>query len=169
MKRFFVRIKDFFVYDCRYGIENLISWFPIVWKDRGWDHYFIFVALRHKLHLTEEHIRIHDNHTTAQQTAKQIKLCVNLLDRLIEDEYHEMAFKRHDEKWGEPKLSFIDAPGYKDCVEGLITHKHVHTEEDKVKERKDFKTSYEHEQHLKDQDKKMLFETMNKYIEGWWD
>jgi len=169
MKRIFNKVKDYIRYDVPQGIENLIKWFPVIWKNRDWDHYFIYVILRHKLHLTETHIREHDIHTNAQQDAAKIKKCVILLDRLIADDYHDMAFKRHDEKWGEAELNFKDAPDYKDCVEALITHKNVKTPEDKEKERKDFKTSYEHEQYLRNQDKEMLFTMMNKYIEGWWD
>jgi len=169
MRRWFKAVKDYIRYDIPYGIENLIKWFPIVWKDRDYDFYFIYVTLRHKLHLTEQHIRNHDIHTRAKEDADKIKLCVNLLDRLIADDYHEIAFKRHDEKWGAGELNFKKLPENDELYEGIISHKHVHTEEDKEKERKDFKTAYEHEQYLKNQDKEMLFKLMNKYIEGWWD
>lgn len=162
MKRLFIKIRDYIQHDIPCGINNLIKWFPIVWKNRDWDHYFIYVALRHKLRLTEEHIRVHNNHTTAQQTAKKIKICVNLLDRLISDVHHDIAFKNHDKKWGTPEFNWKDAP----C---LITRKNVKTIEDKEKERKDFKRCCEHEQYLINQDKEMLFKIMNKYITDWWD
>ena len=167
MKRLYIKIRDYIQHDIPYGINNLIKWFPVIWKNRDWDHYFIYVILRHKLHLTEEHIRVCNNHTTAQQTAKKIKICVNLLDRLISDEYHEMVFKKHDEKWGEPEFNFKDYN--EDSLEATIVHKNVKTVKDKEKERKDFNTSYEHEQYLIKQDKEMLFKIMNKYIDGWWD
>jgi len=31
------------------GVKNLYKWFPIVWKDRDHDHYFIYETLRFKL------------------------------------------------------------------------------------------------------------------------
>lgn len=58
---------------------------------------------------------------------------------------------------GAAELNFKDAPNYKDCVEALITHKNVHTKEDKEIERKDFKTAMEHEAYLRQQDLDMLF------------
>ena len=169
MKRYLVRVKDFFVYDCRYGIKNLIQWFPLVWQNRDYDHYFIYTALRHKLDLTEKHIREHDIHTRAKEDADRIKTCVLLLDRLIEDVYHEMAFKEHDKRWGRPELNWEDIDEPEDCVELHITHKHVHTKEDKEKETKDFRRASTHEANLRKQDRELLFNTLKKHIDSWWD
>lgn len=36
-------------YNIYYGIINLINYFPIIWKDRGYDYYFIYQLLQHKL------------------------------------------------------------------------------------------------------------------------
>ena len=93
-------------YDLKYGIENVFHWVPVIWKDRNWDHYFIYVILRHKLRLMEIQIREYGHHVNKDRDADNIKVCVNLLDRLIADEYSEMAFKRHEEKWGEADFTF---------------------------------------------------------------
>jgi len=169
LKCYYRKVRDYIKYDIPYGIKNLIRWFPVIWKDRNWDHYFIYVTLRHKLHLTEQHIRNHNCHTTAQQDADNIKTCVLLLDRLIADEYHTMAFKKVDEKWGDLVLSSSpceDRPGLHSVN---ITRPNIKTPEDEKQERKEFKNACEHERYLKQQDKELLFKLMNKYIEGWWD
>ena len=169
LKCYYCKVRDYIRYDIPYGIENLIKWFPVIWQNRDWDHYFIYTVLRHKLHLTEQHIRHHDIHTHAQRDAEQIKLCVLLLDRLIADNYHEMAFKKVDEKWGDLELSSTpceDRPGLHAVH---ITRPNIITEEDEKQERKEFKRAIDHERYLKDQDKRMLFQMMEKYIEGWWD
>lgn len=168
IKRYIINTKDFFHYDISRGIRNLVRWFPIIWKDRNYDQYFIYVLLHKKLSLTEKCLR-NGYHLYAEKTADQIKLCVLLLDRLIKDEYHLHAHKRHDEKWGGPELQFYDLedqPGYSGID---ISHKNVKTKKDEELERKDFKRACNHQEQLIEQDLDMLFKTMRKHIRGWWD
>jgi len=177
------KIKDFFevaesrlyekIKDTRrnliYGIKNLWIWFPVIWKDRQWDHQYIYGVLRHKLYLTEQLIRHHGYHVYHTKDADKIKVCVDLLDRLIKDEYHEMAFKSHEKKWGRMKLNFkdsINSPGVKLAV---ITHPNVKTDKDKINERKDFKIASQRETELREQDLDLLFKMMRKHIQSWWD
>ena len=30
----------------KYGVQNLYKWFWIIWKDRDWDHHYIFEVLK---------------------------------------------------------------------------------------------------------------------------
>jgi len=167
MKRFFVKIKDFFRYDIPYGFENLFLWFSIIWKDRNWDYYYIYIILRHKLHLTEKHIREYNNHVKAEKDADNIKKCVLILDRLIKDNYSPV--EKHMEKWGDPEFKFIDIedkPGFSSLD---IIHPNVKTKEDEIQERKDFRFAINREELLKKQDLDMLFHLMRKHIQTWWD
>jgi hypothetical protein len=151
------------------GTKNLITWFPIIWKDRQWDHTFIYTIFRKKLSLTEHYIRNYGIHVDAKRDADRIKTCVLLLDRLLEDEYHEMAFKRHHEKWGQPEMQFKKCEDSTNYSKLHIHHDKVITEQDEVNERKDFHNAYEHEQYLREQDLELLFKIMRKHIQGWWD
>lgn len=162
------KIKDL-PRNIRQGIKSLWIWFPIIWKDRQWDHQFIYAVLRHKLHLTEQLIRHHGHHLYHVKDADKIKVCVDLLDRLMKDEYHEMAFKDHEKKWGEMELNFKDAADHPGMHEAVITHPNVKTDEDKKAERKDFKIASEHEAALRENDLDFLFKMMRKHIQSWWD
>lgn len=161
------KIRIFFR-DIQIGIKNLIIWGPVIWKDRQWDYWFIYEIFHKKLSLMEHHIRNYGYHVRAEQDADNIKTCVLLLKRLKDDEYHENAFKQHYEKWGEPKFEWreSDRP---DLSELHISHDNVKTEEDKKRERKDFKIACEREDHLKQQDLDLLFNLMRKHIQTWWD
>ena len=168
-KRLLIKIKDFFVYDIKYGIRNLIRWFPIIWYDRNWDHYFIYRMLRYKLYLMEKHIRTFGHHVDHIRDANKIRTCMLLLDRLIDDIHHDMAFKRYHEKWGRPDMHFVDSescPGFK-RVE--FTHENVKTEEDERLREKEYRFYLDAEDALKKQDLDMLFKLMRKHIESWWD
>lgn len=164
----FQKIKDL-PRNIRQGIKSLWIWFPIIWKDRQWDHQFIYAVLRHKLHLTEQLIRHQGHHLYHVKDADKIKICINLLDRLMKDEYHETAFKAHEKKWGEMKINFKDSINYPGMHEAVITHPNVKTDKDKITERKDFKIASNHEAALRENDLDLLFKMMRKHIQSWWD
>lgn len=170
------KFKCFLMYEFKYwprnikcGIKNLISWFLIIWKDRQWDHTYIYIVLRHKLNLTEQMIRRDGIHINNKKDADKIKKCVLLLDRLLEDEYHENVYKNYYKKWGHPEMNFSDMedkPGYSKLD---IIYPNVETKKDEKLQSKQFRSLSLKEQELKDQDLKILFETMRKHIQTWWD
>jgi hypothetical protein len=141
----------------KYGIKNLIRWFPIIWKDRNWDFYYIYLILRHKLHLTEQHIRRHSFHTRAEKDADQIKKCVLILDRIIKDDYFEMAMR------AKGKLKFEINDGRLETIAENVDPN------DKKQTEEVFKRVVNHETYLEQQDKKMLFKLIERNIDGWWD
>ena len=156
-------------YNVKNGIRNLINWFPVIWQDRNWDHYFIYVILRKKLQLMEHQIRTYGHHVRNEEDADNIKVCVNLLSRLIEDEYHEMAFGKHDEKWGEIELKTKPLEDNPELYSVDFHRDGIQTEKDKEQERKEFSRAYNHETMLREQDLDLLFKNMRKYIQTWWD
>jgi hypothetical protein len=160
-------IKDSY-YNIKNGIPNLIKWFPIIWKDRDWDFYFIFVLLHRKLKNMEKHIRSYSHHTNSEKDADQIKLCVDLLKRILDDEYHENVFKDHDKKWGEGRMVWEDTD---DCELSKldIIRDNANTEEEKEQETKDFRRLSPNVEKLKQQDINYLFDNMKKHIQCWWD
>jgi hypothetical protein len=162
----FRKIRDIW-HDFKNGIKSLIIWFPAIWKDRQWDHMYIYQILRKKLHLTEQLIRNHGIHVNNLRDADKIKVCVNLLDRLIIDDY--TAYKRHDEKWGESTFNFVDLNDSSRRSQLLIEYPNVITPKDKEQEVKDFRRASTHEVMLRDQDLDLLFKLMRKHIQSWWD
>jgi len=84
------------------GIGNIISWLPVVYIDRWWDHSFLYSILRFKLSLMERGFRKYGMSVNSEKDAKNIKICVLLLDRLINNDYIDYM----DEKGWEPKVRF---------------------------------------------------------------
>jgi hypothetical protein len=70
-----------------YGIQNLIKYFNVIWNDRDWDFIYILTILKKKLECVEEHTRRYGYHENDIQDADNIKLCIDLIDKLIEDDY----------------------------------------------------------------------------------
>ena len=87
----------------KHGVKNIIYWFPIIWKDRNWDHGYIFDILQHKLKAQSKYIGSNDNHTRAQYDAQRMNLCVNLMQKL-QDDFYEMEYMDYakDRHWFEP-------------------------------------------------------------------
>jgi len=69
------------------GIKNIIKWFPIVWKDRNYDHAFIEYMLKHKLQMmydrfsdpNETYVNWETDH--AKKALKALKICITILER----------------------------------------------------------------------------------------
>lgn len=155
------RFIDWFRYSLPRGVKNLIIWFPIIWKDRSWDHYFIYVNLHYKLKLTEKVIR-NGHHLYRNKTADKIKICILILDRLIKDNYLDNALEKHNEKWGEGEFQFKNN-------EFHIKYENIKNKDDEQKQQKDFRAAVKHQNYLREQDLDILFKLLRKHIQSWWD
>jgi hypothetical protein len=161
IRNFLTSVKD--------GLENLIIWFSIIWQDRDWDHYYLYQILRKKLINMEIYHRKYGHSVNSTETAFEIKKCILLLNRLIDDNYDELVFKKHHKKWGEPIFNWNDCKDKKDCYSLRIEQKNVKTDKDKKQESKEFERLCKHINMLKKQDIEYLFKLMNKHIQTWWD
>jgi hypothetical protein len=145
-----------------YGIENLISWFFIIWKDRQWDDVFVYILLRHKLRRMSKYFRKHGTSISASKDADNVDKCIKVLDRLINSDYTSLAYNGFYKRWGEPEI-LLDGRSIK------IVHSNV---VDSKTERQ-FKGEYKHisnrEGYLRKQDVDYLFRLLSKQILNWWD
>jgi hypothetical protein len=96
------------------GIKNFLYWTPIIWKDRNWDHYYVFEILKHKLKAQSKYIGSRNLHTTAKTDARNMMICVNLIQKIQDDFYSLEHFDYHKENhWWIPSE---DRPG-NSCLE----------------------------------------------------
>jgi hypothetical protein len=84
------KIKQFFK-----RIYNLYRWFPIIWEDQDWDHYYIFEILKFKLKNQAEYIGGYDRHLRAKRDAEVMMTCVRLIDKIQNDEYFKEYYSYH--------------------------------------------------------------------------
>jgi len=154
--------------DFQTGIKNLITWFPIIWKDRQWDHYFLLTILSKKLKLMEDYFEkghiILDTKKVAH-TMRQARICT---ERLRDNEYEDPFYEKLNKKWGPPELNWGEADQEGFC-ELDITHEHVKTEEDEEQYRKEMRKIREQTNALRKQDKEYFCKLFQKYLETWWE
>ena len=92
--------------DFKTGIKNIVYWLPIIWKDRNWDHRYIYTILQHKLKAQSKYIGDRDHHVTAKRDAEIMMTCVRLIDKVGEEFYSSEYSDYHKSKhW------FEDVPG----------------------------------------------------------
>lgn len=159
----------------RYGIANLYFFFNLVWNDRDYDWIFLAKLMRFKLSRMEHMIRNYGCHLHNERDADQIKRCVILLDRIIEDDYSDGIYKAHDEKWGKTDWDTMfeecewDEDGDATMYQFKGKRPNVLTPEDAEQERKEYRRLMNKSEEARKRDIEYLFKYMNKHIQGWWD
>lgn len=162
MKRIFRSVK--------FGVANLISWLPVIWNDRNWDYWFIYVIIRKKLDNTRQSLKKYHNHVHWERDYDNISKVVFALDRLIKNNYSDMVYKELEEEFGELNLSSEKIEN-KNLYQLMFTRDKVDYSNEKQVERLERKTkqAINREKYLREQDKKFVFSEMCKHIEEWWD
>lgn len=77
IKRFFGNIIRIFVY------------IPIIWNDRDWDQHFFLNLMLFKLGRMEKYFRNADIIVDSEKCADEIKIAINLLEKIIEDNWYK--------------------------------------------------------------------------------
>ena len=77
----------------KYGVKNLYKWFWVIWKDRDWDHYYIFQILKFKLEKQAKHLTEVGYHESAQREAERMMTCVRLINKLQNEDYYEEMYQ----------------------------------------------------------------------------
>ena len=169
-------------YKVYYGVKNLIKWFKIVWKDRDYDDSFIFDVLKFKIENTAKYTEKRKWFVGWEHEVSRMRLCVKLIER-IQEEYYGMEYMDFEET----KYKFVPVEGkdlggesfyemksevVKDELEDYFK-KYPKTYKNIIKKNgSDVSNHYVAIQigrHNHEKAKQLLFNTLNKHIERWWD
>lgn len=142
-------IKRPFIY-LKYGIINLIRWFPVIWNDRDWDFTYTYIVLLNKIksqrkmfeHSLVEGCRYGIN---TPKHIKRLKECEEILNRLIDDNYI--------------------LPEYLEQLRTLTFSSIL----DNNTRRDLIIKNQEYENYCRNRDKGKLYQILFKYGDGWWD
>lgn len=189
MKRFYKKIYYWWIHDGKYlhrtiktGFKNLWRWFPVIWKDRDWDDYYIWILLEKKLTFQAKYIGGKGIHLYAERDAERMMTCVRLIQR-IREEYYMMEYVDYQKS----KFHFDDVPerpGNKQLrIEEISdnlndyfkiyprTYRKVFSEftlsEKRRADKRKIAIYMGRENH--NRARKLLFKMLEQHIEGWWD
>ena len=165
------------------GIKNLIKWFPIIWKDRNWDHHYIYEILKFKLKNQAKYIETYDRYIKAKEDSKIILKCVDLIDKVQSEfysseymDYHNSSFEFIDiegDKKGMKELKITEISEnfdeyfkkYPDVYNYVLNNKEVQIFP--IDKKQNIAMNIGQENH--NRAKKELFQIIEDNIENWWD
>jgi len=165
------------------GVTKLIYWIPVIWKDRDWDHRFIYNILEHKLKAQSKYIGSRDIHTRAQRDAEIMLTCVRLLEK-DRDCFYEMEHMDYykDKNWfepvkGEDTFLWKSKPisntfqeyftKYPLIYKRVMSGEGVFNREGREDDKQIIALNISHIN--QDRAHKLLFKILEKNIQGWWD
>lgn len=164
MGKFFVDIKDSF-WSFIEGIQNLIRWFPVIWKDRDFDDYYLYAILEKKLKTMGDLQHKYGHTVNSEDIAEQLYYASGLAHRYNHHDYSADAewITGYTQRYGEkhPKLVF----GQRD-KNGLVP---AHFEYVDDKQKKLSLDSADLADDLQESDRQELFDFLKEHSNTWWD
>ena len=164
------KLKQFFK-----RIQNLIRWFPIIWKDQDWDDHYIFEILKFKLKNQAKYISYHNRHTSAKRDAEIMMLCVRLIEKVQDEwyareyfDYHKSEFKFVNSKQfpGSYEMEIIEiSERYDEYFKKYPLIYRMVPDLNAPKDRIAFEISRINEERAH----KLLFKILEQNIRRWWD
>lgn len=159
--------------DLKERIVNLIGWIPTIWKDKQYDNIFIFEILKKKLELTEKYTRNNGHLERSVYDANRMKLCIKLLDRIINGYYSMEAYDYFESDFDIyqpnklPNLTVDNLDAYFKLYpreyKSAISKFPITRDYDKII------ISFKMSTNLHNKAKSLLFKILDKDIEKWWD
>ena len=168
------------------GVKNIYKWLPTIWKDRDWDHFYIYQIIEFKLRKQADYISKKDRHTMAQEDARDMLTCAELINRVKEGYYDGEYMDYHESKM--LFLDIDDKPGYSEIKMDTISEdfdsyfKKYPTWQKRaisyIKENQNRFTNDHNDKKLvamimgdlrQEKAKELVFKIISNNINGWWD
>ena len=152
------------------GIRNLIKWFPIVWKDRDYDHSYIMYTLRFKIQNTADYIEKHKRYEGWERDVERMRLCLRLFDALEKDIFESEYNNYYETRGYVDERGFYQQEVLRDDLDTYLKKypNYYRKLSDKDKERSVWAAimiSHARQQRASD----LLFELIKRNIYFWWD
>jgi hypothetical protein len=110
MKNWFEKIRlwwkfegQYYHKDLQYGIQNLIRWFSIIWKQRDWDSAYMYDMMIHKLELQAKHTAKYGHHENSDTDAEKMFMTARLMKK-VRDEFYQLEYADYHKT----KFEFLD-------------------------------------------------------------
>lgn len=149
-------------------VVKSIQYSKLLWNDFDWDYCFILTLLKYKLERTRKRIKENDLIVRAPIIANEILHVEKLIDKFMNDDFCTEEQKAHDKKWGELEIGSKPTDNSQ-LVEMVFNRKHVITDEDKEQQEKEYRALMNKREQEKQECWEEIFDSMKKYMQGWWD
>lgn len=171
------------------SIKNIIRWFPIIWKDRDYDDWYIYTILETKLKHQAKYIGDRDRHTRAKRDAEIMMTCVRLIQKIKEEEYDSEWMDYHNSEYNwldipeRPDRKLLDIQLVDERFdEYFLTYpsdyrRVINNSNNQIFKFGDDLNDRENKQRIamnmgivrQTRARKLLFKLLERNIEGWWE
>lgn len=143
------------------GFKNLRKWFKVIWNDRDFDHYYLYVILEKKLSSIEETFsdvtQIHQIDESRLHILRYVKIARILLNRLMVDDFNtdeersilnkiELDFSECEDDSRSMEIKTLNSPPI-ELLREIIKN----------------------ENQRKNKTRRLFFLILEKRLERWWD
>jgi hypothetical protein len=87
------------------GLKNLWKWRKVIYKDRNYDHWFIYEILKTKLKFQADYMQKDGITESSSEVAAQIFECVDLIDKVQNEYYIDEALNGLNSDWNDDQFS----------------------------------------------------------------
>ena len=141
-------------------LHNVWRWLPIIWRDKDWDHHFIFEILKFKLNNVANQLESTQWFVGYEREVQRIRLCVKLIEAIQDEKYQIEA---HDARMSNRVEKYLDA--HKSTTFKVLTNKKHQQYRNGNRNLIAMNVGiYKHQQA-----KRILFTMLERYIEHWWE
>ena len=138
-------------------LHNLWRWFPIIWNDKDWDHYFLFEIIKVKLKNMSDSFERNDYYVGNKRDVERMRTCVRLIELIQSSHYETEAYDHENVEAYLAKYKNVTLKVLTDKKHQIFPNDNRHTVAMNV-------GIYKHQQA-----KKLLFTILERYVEHWWE
>ena len=157
-------------YDLKIGIKNLWRWFPVIWKDRDHDHYFLFKLIKVKLEFMSNSQESRQLHEDCDNVIKWMRICTKLIQKIQDGNYGVEYQEYINYGDGIFNILYEDLDLYFDKYKGefkSVTQEYPHLDLNKTGDRMFIALLIGDK--LEQKCQRLLFDILNWKIKHFWD
>lgn len=159
------------------GVQNIIRWIPIIYKDKDWDDYYITKMLQKKIEHQREHLVNSNRHTRVDQDNYWMTVVLNLIERDHEEcygiEYQEYVKEDlvfNDDRSITFKLTEDNSDAYlykyRNALRRMIKENYMNAQ-DKMNNGRSL--AFLLSRYNQDRCHKLLYKILERHLQSWWD
>jgi len=138
------------------GISNIISWIPLLYKDRPWDNYYLNLMIIKKIEIMRNSFIECKHHNHSKKKLRGMSKAINALKRISLNGYSDKLWDDYFKKWGGM-----------DIGNGIFINKKIKSDEDRNMSRGEIKKIQDNDDYMINQDMELFSKVFKKSLDWW--
>jgi len=147
-------------------IKRFIAWFPIIWDDEDWDYAYLYEIMRFKISRMRKEIDSNKRHIGYEKNVRYMKIAEELLHRMSFSDFYFDLEQKLEQQEKKDRCSCPE-PDFKVVDIGNNMLQRISLTCDFCNH--NFKRWLDRDRKKQKEDRKYLFELLDKRSNKWWD